>query len=94
MVIDIPEWPELHVVNSYYVVGEGLCERNVRLMAEAAKAVEGRGLAMGAADWNMVPSAVRESGWPITAGATLMVPRKPAHMHFRESSQGHRLLCW
>ena len=30
VVIDIPEWPELHVVNTYYVVGEGLCERNVR----------------------------------------------------------------
>ena len=78
--VDIPGWKELRVVNTHCVVGEGMCKARGDWMATVAKVVEGRPMVLWAADWNVIPEAVRASGWHTAVGATLMLPRQATYL--------------
>jgi len=75
-IADIPGWENLHLTEAYFVVGEGLREQNLGIMATIGKEIERcrPNKYFMAADFNMPPEAVKASGFPTRVGIQLFVP--------------------
>ena len=53
VVLEVPNWPLVHLFGAYLHVAEGMAERNVDLLAKLGEEVRQRRHYLVAADWNM-----------------------------------------
>ena len=76
VVLEIPNWPVVHLFGAYLHVAEGLTERNVYLLAKLGEDVRLRRHYLVAADWNMWPAQIEASGFPRATQGTILRPPK------------------
>ena len=76
--VEVPGWGIVLCGSAYFQVGTGLGATNLELLAAMGGALDQhRGIAILGGDFNMGPSALRASGFPLRAGLTLVVPAQP-----------------
>ena len=76
VVLEVPNWPLVHLFGAYLHVAEGMTERNVDLLAKLGEEVRQRRHYLVAADWNMWPAQVEASGFPRATQGTILRPPK------------------
>ena len=74
--IDLPAWPELDLVGAYFKVNEGIGPVNVAMLSAAKAYLEHTQHSMLAADWNMAPRQVEDTGLPRLLDSVLVVPKQ------------------
>ena len=76
--VEVPGWGIVLCGSAYFQVGTGLGATNLELLAAMGGALDQhRGIAIFGGDFNMGPSTLRASGFPLRAGLTLVVPAQP-----------------
>ncbi|CAK0826069.1 unnamed protein product [Prorocentrum cordatum] len=76
VVVELPNWPPLNVVNVYLHTGEGMSNRNASLLMTVGLALAGQahpGIIGG--DWNMDVQVVKDSSFPVHAQLEMVTPR-------------------
>ncbi|CAK0849203.1 unnamed protein product [Prorocentrum cordatum] len=76
VVVELPNWPPLNVVNVYLHTGEGMSSRNASILMTVGIALAGQrhpGIIGG--DWNMDVQVVKNSGFPVHAQLEMVTPR-------------------
>ncbi|CAK0788911.1 unnamed protein product, partial [Prorocentrum cordatum] len=76
VVVELPNWPPLNVVNVYLHTGEGMSSRNASILMTVGLALAGQahpGIIGG--DWNMDVQVVKNSGFPVHAQLEMVTPR-------------------
>ena len=74
--VDLPGWPELDLVGAYFKVNEGMGPVYVAMCSAAKGYLEQVHHSMLAADWNMSPKQVEDTGLPRLLGSVLVVPKQ------------------
>eukprot|EP00959_Pyramimonas_sp_CCMP1952_P468094 9492649-Pyramimonas_sp.AAC.2 len=76
-VVDIPGWPEFVVYSAYFHDSVGLDTANMNLLSVLGASISrSAGSFLAAADWNVEPEVIEQSGFTRKAGLITMAPAR------------------
>ena len=85
-VVQVLAWPPLFVVSAYFRASVGFNKENREIAAHIAQAIPSDMPFIWAADFQVMPEALRASGLPGKIGATILQPQKPTCITAKVSS--------
>ena len=74
VLVDVPQWPSLSIFVGYFKCGVELDTENLSYLAAVGQAMRTVDFFLMAADWNLDPQILEDSGFPRQSGANLVVP--------------------